>query len=153
MTATRNAKKKKKSIGLKSQKIFTRAAHFFLYISLSLFCTTSTHVKLTSCTLYGGKVVCVPTFHFFFFFTASHFNLAGRWRFPFSQRSFEFFMFFLVNYVSFFVCVFCFIFRSSSFSVIGVSVVKVGGEQTYARSRDYQILSHRKVFSFARARG
>ena len=35
-------------------------------ISLPLFCTTSTYAKLPSCTFYGGKVVHVPTFHFFF---------------------------------------------------------------------------------------
>ena len=69
-------KKKKKKIGLKSEKKSLHVEHIFLYISLSLFCTTSTYVKRPSCTFYGEKIVYVPTFHFCF--TAAHFNLAGR---------------------------------------------------------------------------
>ena len=40
----------------------------FLYISLPLFCTTTTSnfQKLPSSTFYGGNVVCVPV-HFFFY--------------------------------------------------------------------------------------
>ena len=93
--------------------------HIFLYISLPLFCrTTSTYVKLPSCTFYRGKIVyrevCyyVP-FFFFFFFTAAHFNLAGRWHLSFSHCSFECFMFLssAMNFVSFlFVFVFVVVF-------------------------------------------
>ena len=68
---------KKKSIGLKSEKKTLHVQHIFSYISLPLFYTASTYVKLPSCTFYGGKVLYIPTFHFFFF-AAAHFNLAGR---------------------------------------------------------------------------
>ena len=61
-----------------------------------------------------------------------------------------------MNLVSCLLCVFfvCFIFCSSSFYVIGVSVVVVGSEQTYARTRDYPIFSHLQVTTspFARVR-
>ena len=92
--------------------------HIFLYISLPLFCrTTSTCVKLPSCTFYGGKIVyrevCYYVPFFFFFFTAAHFNLAGRWHLSFSHCSFECFMFLssAMNFVSFlFVFVFVVVF-------------------------------------------
>ena len=67
----------KTTIGLISNKInFARAANFFfVYISLPLFCTTTTwnFQKLVSYTFYGGNIVrvLVP-----FFFTAAHFLLA-----------------------------------------------------------------------------
>ena len=61
-----------------------------------------------------------------------------------------------MNLVSCLLCVFfvCFIFCSSSFYVIGVSVVVVGSEQTYARTRDYPLFSHLQVTTspFARVR-
>ena len=66
----------KTTIGLISQKSnFACAAHFFLYISLLLFCTTTTRnfQKLLSYTFYGGNVVRVLVH---FFFTAAHFHLA-----------------------------------------------------------------------------
>ena len=49
--------------------------HTFLYISLPLFCTTTTwnFQKLLSYTFYGGNVVRVLVH---FFFTAAHFHLA-----------------------------------------------------------------------------
>ena len=58
----------KTTIGLVSKKSnFARAAHFFLYISLPLFCTTTTwnFQKLLSYTFHGGNVVRVLV-HFFF---------------------------------------------------------------------------------------
>ena len=66
----------KTTIGLISKKSnFARAAHFFLYISLPLFFTTTTwnFQKLLSYTFYGGNVVRVLVH---FFFTAAHFHLA-----------------------------------------------------------------------------
>ena len=47
--------------------------HAFLYISLPVFCTTTTwnFQKLPSNTFYGGNVVCVPVR---FLFTAAHFH-------------------------------------------------------------------------------
>ena len=66
----------KTAIGLISKKSnFARAAHFFLYISLPLFCTTTTwnFQKLLSYTFYGGNVVRVLVH---FFFTAAYFHLA-----------------------------------------------------------------------------
>ena len=58
-----------------SKSNFVRAAHFFSYISLPLFCTTTTwnFQKLLKYTFYGGNVVCVPVH---LFFTAAHFHLA-----------------------------------------------------------------------------
>ena len=54
---------------------FARAAHFFLYISLPLFYTTTTcnFQKLLSYTFYGGNVVRVLVH---FFFTDAYFHLA-----------------------------------------------------------------------------
>ena len=37
------------------------------------------NVKFPSWTFYGGNVPCVPVR--FFFFTAAHFHLGGRWHF------------------------------------------------------------------------
>ena len=52
----------KKSVGLISKKTTLHVQHTFLYISLPLFCTTTTwnFQKLPSYTVYGGNVVCVP---------------------------------------------------------------------------------------------
>ena len=66
----------KTTIGLISKKSnFASAAHFFLYISLPLICTTTTwnFQKLLSYTFYWGNVVRVPVH---FFFTAAYFHLA-----------------------------------------------------------------------------
>ena len=66
----------KTTIGLISKKSnFARAAHFFLYISLPLFCTTTTwnFQKLLSHTFYGGTVV---RFLVHYFFTAAYFYLS-----------------------------------------------------------------------------
>ena len=76
LTGDGNKKNKKKSIGLKSEKKSLHVQHIFLYISLSLFCTTLTYVKRPSCTFYGEKIVYFPTFHFCF--ATAHFNLPGR---------------------------------------------------------------------------
>ena len=113
--------------------------HIFLCISLPLFCTTSTYVKLPSCTFYGGKVVYVPSTCQFFFFSLPlilsllaasicHFLIAALnfscffFRNELRLLSFLSFFFFVV-----FLLLFCFLFRSSSFSVISVSVVVAGG--------------------------
>ena len=66
----------KTAIGLISKKSnFARAAHFFLYISLPLFFTTTTwnFQKLLSHTFYGGTVVRVLVHYFF---TAAYFYLS-----------------------------------------------------------------------------
>ena len=66
----------KTAIGLISKKSnFARAAHFFLYISLPLFFTTTTwnFQKLLSHTFYGGTVV---RFLVHYFFTAAYFYLS-----------------------------------------------------------------------------
>ena len=56
----------KTTIGLISKKATLHVQHTFLYISLPLFCTTTTwnFQKLLSYTFYGGNVVRVPV-HFF----------------------------------------------------------------------------------------
>ena len=41
-----------------------------------------------SYVLTNSFVPCVPV-RFFFFFTAAHFHLAGRWHFSFSHRCYE----------------------------------------------------------------
>ena len=110
----------KKSIGLKSEKKTLHAVqHIFLYISLPLFCsTTSTYVKLPSCTFYGGKIVYreICSYVPFFFFSLPliltllaanicHFLIAAlnfSW-FLSSAMNFVFFLF-----VFFFVVVFSF---------------------------------------------
>ena len=65
----------KTTIGLISRKATLHVQHTFLYISLPLFCTTTTwnFQKLLSYTFYGGNVVRVLVH---FFFTAAHFHLA-----------------------------------------------------------------------------
>ena len=58
-----------------ANKATLHVQHTFLYISLPLFCTTTTwnFQKLLSYTFYGGNVVRVLVH---FFFTAAHFHLA-----------------------------------------------------------------------------
>ena len=76
LSGERNAGERgKTTIGLISKKTTLHVQHTFLYISLSLFCTTTTwnFQKLLSYTFYGGNVVC---FLVHFFFTAAHFHLA-----------------------------------------------------------------------------
>ena len=65
----------KTTIGLISKKQLCTCSTLFLYISLPLFCTTTTwnFQKLLSYTFYGGNVVRVLVH---FFFTAAHFHLA-----------------------------------------------------------------------------
>ena len=69
-----NENGEKTTIGLISKKVIT-CSTLFLYISLPLFCTTTTRnfQKLLSYTFYGGNVVRVLVH---FFFTAAHFHLA-----------------------------------------------------------------------------
>ena len=61
-----NENGEKTTIGLISKKATLHVQHTFLYISLPLFCTTTTwnFQKLLSYTFYGGNVVRVPV-HFF----------------------------------------------------------------------------------------
>ena len=70
-----NAERGKTTIGLISKEATLHVQHTFLYISLPLFCTTTTwnFQKLLSYTFYGGNVVRVLVH---FFFTAAHFHLA-----------------------------------------------------------------------------
>ena len=63
------------TIGLISKTATLHVQHTFLYISLPLFCTSTTwnFQKLLSYTFYGGNVVRVIVHCFF---TATHFRLA-----------------------------------------------------------------------------
>ena len=65
----------KTTIGLISKKATLHVQHTFLYISLPLFCTTTTwnFPKLLSYTFWGGNVVRILVH---LFFTATHFHLA-----------------------------------------------------------------------------
>ena len=65
----------KTTIGLIRKKATSHLQHTFLYISLPLFCTTTTwnFQKLFSYTFLRGNVVRVLVH---FFFTAAHFHLA-----------------------------------------------------------------------------
>ena len=65
----------KTTIGLISKKQLCTCSTLFLYISLPLFCTTTTwnFQKLLSYTFHGGNVVRVLVH---FFFTDAHFHLA-----------------------------------------------------------------------------
>ena len=65
----------KTTIGLISKKATLHVQHTFLYISLPLFCATTTwnFQKLVSYTFYGGNVIRVLVH---FFFTTAHFHLA-----------------------------------------------------------------------------
>ena len=82
------------------------------------------NVKLPSFTFYGGNVPCVPV-RFFFFFTAAHFHLGGRWHFSLPLYK-NFHVFFQRNSSPLF-----FISRSSSFSVIHISVhIKILSRKT-----------------------
>ena len=65
----------KTTMGLISKKATLHVHHTFLYISLQLFCTTTTWnlLKLLSHTFYWGNVV---RFLVHFFLTAAHFHLA-----------------------------------------------------------------------------
>ena len=62
--------RRKTTIGLISQKATLHVQHTFLYISLPLFCTTTTWNFQK--VFYGGNVVRVLVH---FFFTAAHFHL------------------------------------------------------------------------------
>ena len=68
---------------------------FFLYISLPLFCTTTTwnFQKLLSCTFYGGNVVRVLV-HFFFYCHSLSSCIGGRYLFLFCHRRYKIFMLF-----------------------------------------------------------
>ena len=65
----------KTTVGLISQKKqLCTCSTLFLYISLPLFCTTTTwNFQKLSYTIHGGNVVCVLVH---FFFTAAYFHLA-----------------------------------------------------------------------------
>ena len=65
----------KTTLVLINKKATLHVQHTFLYISLPLFCTTTTwnFQKLLSYTFYGGNVVRVLVH---FFFTVAHFHLA-----------------------------------------------------------------------------
>ena len=69
----RQRKQPKKSVGLIGKKPTLHVQHPFLYISLPVFCTTTTwnFQKLPSYTFYGGNVVCGPVH---LFSPASHFH-------------------------------------------------------------------------------
>ena len=74
LSGERNAEKRwKTTIGLMSRKATLHVQHTFLYISLPLFCTTTTwNFQKLSYTFNGGMSYVFS----FTFFTASHFHLA-----------------------------------------------------------------------------
>ena len=156
MTATRNAKKRKGVCvcvcvcggggrEFKSEQKLCTCSTFFLCISLPLFCTTSTYVKLPSCTFYGGKVVYVPStcqFFFFFFLLPLILTLLAASICHFLIAALNFSCFFfrnelrLLSFLSFFLlllffALFCL--PSSSFSVIGLSVVVAPYARSFSR--------------------
>ena len=107
-----NENSKKTSVGLISKKTKTlqpRVAHFLLYISLLLFCTTTTRnfQKLVcSCSLFFSPPLI-------FTLVAATTSIS-----PFSHRRYKIVMFFVQRYWSSLV----FISRSNSSSVIHVNV-------------------------------
>ena len=95
-----NGKNKSKGLISKEKNNFALAAHFFLYISLTLFCTTTTWNFLVthlmeemSYVLTKRFIACVPLRFLFFSFTAAHFHFADHYHFSFSHRQFSFFSF------------------------------------------------------------
>ena len=88
----------KTTIGLisKKKKQLCTCSSPFLYISLPLFCTTTTwnFQKLLSCTFYGGNVVRVLVHRFFYCHSLSS-CIGGRYLFLFCHRSYKIFMLFL----------------------------------------------------------
>ena len=127
LTGDGNKKCQKKLTRLTSEKKnFSRAADFFVYFfAIVLY---DPKVKfLSSGTFYGGKVVSVPTFQFkkvLLFSLSLTFTLLAAEFLLFSPQlwSLHVLSYNEVGLFSFFVC---FIFRSSSLSVIGVSLVVV----------------------------
>ena len=81
--ATWPNKKKNKNNNL------ARAHHTFLYISLTLFCTTTMWNFMLENVVYAHRFFVVFLFTFFFY-TAAHFHLVGR-LFSFSHRHFHVF--------------------------------------------------------------
>ena len=83
LTGDGNEKCKKKSIGLKSEKtLCTQCSTFFCTFLCHCFAERLQRTlnflvaRFMEEKSYTGRYV--TTFHFFFFFTAAHFNLAGR---------------------------------------------------------------------------
>ena len=152
MTATRYTKK---SIGLKSEKKtdFARTAHVFVHFFAIDFHdfnvpeTSYLHVlwrKNRICSYIRSPIL--PTFHFFFISLLLILTLlaANICHFSHSQL-WIFHVFFFRNelrLVSFFFF-FWNVFRSSSFSVIGVSVVVVGGN---SRTHDHVIIKFSRIY-------
>ena len=70
-----NGEKTTIHVGVISKNATLHVQHTFLYISLPLFCATTTwnFQKLLSYTFYGGNVIRVLVH---FFFTTTHFHLA-----------------------------------------------------------------------------
>ena len=74
LSGERNAGERwKTTIGLISKKATLHVQHTFLYISLPLFCTTTTWNFKKLRHVFGGNVVRVLVY---LFFTAAHFHLA-----------------------------------------------------------------------------
>ena len=65
LTGDGNEKCNKKSVGLKSEKKSLHVQHIFLYISLQLFCTTSTFLAANICHF------LIATLNFFMFFSSA----------------------------------------------------------------------------------
>ena len=87
--------------------------HTFLYISLLLFCTTTTQNFLVTHFIEEMLYVCMC-----FFFHSAHFHLSSCWHFSFSHPHYKIFMFFFQQNLSPLLFISC----SCSFSVIHVSV-------------------------------
>ena len=104
--------------------------HIFLHISWPLFCTTSTYVKLPSCTFYGEKNRICSDVPFFFSLPLILTLLAANIWLSFSHRSFEFFMFFFLPHWTSSPFFFLFVLPFALALIVcvsGVGVVVVGG--------------------------
>ena len=108
---TNTANKKRKHVSLATTTKTTLHVQHTSFLHFFVVVLHDYSVKLSSCTFLGGNVSCSHNFFFLvsllaFFFTAAHFHHTGRLKlsFPFSN-------------LTFFVSVFCFISRSSPFSV------------------------------------
>ena len=111
--------------------------HIFLYISLPLFCTTSTKEKsymILHSIFFISLLLAANIWGILTLLAANicHFLIAAL-NFSFAMN----FVYFLFLFLS------CFVFRSSSFSVIGVSVVVVGGK---GQTHDHVITTFSRMY-------
>ena len=115
-----NGKNKSKGLISKKKKKLCTCSTLFLYISLTLFCTTTswnfllTHLMWEmSYVLTKSFVACVPVRSFFF--TAAHFHFADHYHFSCSHRQFSCFSFNEIGLL-------CFLSNALAFSLSSKSV-------------------------------